>query len=70
MTTGEGMSAAKRFRQVLEAPFTRLGLAVIPFLPRRALLGLARFLGGADYTVGLGGEIHIAARNLGKGRNI
>lgn len=45
------MSAAKRFRQMLEAPFTRLGLAVIPLLPRRAVLGLARFLGGAAYAL-------------------
>ena len=29
------MSVAKKFRQALEAPFTRLGLAAIPLLPRR-----------------------------------
>ena len=41
------MSGAKRVRQALEAPFTRLGLAAIPRLPRRVVLGLAWFLGHA-----------------------
>ena len=38
-----------RLRQALEAPLTRLGLAVVPRLPRRAVLALARFLGTAAY---------------------
>ena len=49
MTDG-GMTPAKKIRQALEAPFTRLGLATIPRLPRRAVLGLARFLGRAAYV--------------------
>lgn len=38
-----------RMRQALEAPLTRLGLAVVPRLPRRAVLGLARLLGAGGY---------------------
>ena len=38
-----------RLRQSLEAPLTRLGLAVVPRLPRCAVLGLARLLGNAAY---------------------
>ncbi len=41
---------AKKIRQALEAPLTRAGLAVVPRLPRRAVLGLARFLGSAAYA--------------------
>ena len=37
----------KKIRKALEAPFTRLGLAVIPRLPRGAVLGLARAMGNA-----------------------
>ncbi len=44
------MSLAKKIRRSLEVPFTRLGLAVVPRLPRRAVLGLARLLGGAAYV--------------------
>ncbi len=40
----------KRFRKSLEAPFMRLGLALVPRLPRRAILGLARLLGAAGYV--------------------
>jgi len=40
-----------RLRQSLEAPLTRLGLTVVPRLPRRAVLGLARLLGNAAYVV-------------------
>ena len=39
----------KRWRQALEAPLTRLGLAVVPRLPRRGVLALARFMGSAAY---------------------
>jgi Kdo2-lipid IVA lauroyltransferase/acyltransferase len=42
-------SISKRIRQALEAPLTRLGLAVVPRLPRRAVVGLARLLGAAAY---------------------
>ncbi len=38
-----------RLRQALEAPAMRLGLAVVPRLPRRAVLGLARALGDGAY---------------------
>lgn len=41
---------AKRMRQALEAPFMRLGLAVVPRLPRRAVLALARLAGAAAYV--------------------
>ena len=41
--------AAKRMRRALEAPLMRLGLAVAPRLPRRAVLALARALGAAAY---------------------
>jgi len=37
----------KKIRKVLEAPFTRLALALIPRLPRGAVLGLARTMGNA-----------------------
>ncbi len=40
----------KRFRKSLEAPFMRLGLAVVPRLPRRAILGLARLLGAVGFA--------------------
>ncbi|NCA82985.1 MAG: hypothetical protein EOM72_09615 [Opitutae bacterium] len=43
------MSSAKKFRQALEAPLARLGLAVVPRLPRRAVLGLARAMGSGSY---------------------
>jgi len=39
----------KKIRKSLEAPFTRLGLTLIPRLPRRAILGLARAMGNAGY---------------------
>jgi Kdo2-lipid IVA lauroyltransferase/acyltransferase len=39
----------KIIRKSLEAPFTRLALAVIPRLPRGAVLGLARAMGNAGY---------------------
>lgn len=45
------MSIAKKFRQALEAPFARLGLAAIPLLPRRVVMGLSRFLGYAVYAL-------------------
>ena len=38
-----------RLRQSLEAPLMRLGLAVVPRLPRRAVLALARLLGDGAY---------------------
>jgi Kdo2-lipid IVA lauroyltransferase/acyltransferase len=41
---------AKRCRQALEAPLTRAGLAVVPRLPRGAVLALARALGSATYA--------------------
>jgi Kdo2-lipid IVA lauroyltransferase/acyltransferase len=42
---------AGRIRLALEAPLMRLGLAVVPRLPRRAVLVLARLLGTAAYAV-------------------
>lgn len=45
------MNLAKKIRKALEAPFTRLGLAVVPRLPRRAVLGLARVMGCAGYAL-------------------
>ena len=39
----------KKGRMALEAPFTRVALAVIPRLPRWAVLGLARAMGNAGY---------------------
>lgn len=41
---------AKRLRRALEAPLTRLGLAVIPRLPRRVVLALARAAGRGAYV--------------------
>ena len=41
---------AKRIRKALEAPATRLGLALVSRLPRRAVLALARGLGTAAYV--------------------
>ena len=38
-----------RLRQALEAPAMRLGLALVPRLPRGAVLALARGLGTAAY---------------------
>ncbi|MGD9612562.1 MAG: lysophospholipid acyltransferase family protein [Kiritimatiellia bacterium] len=38
-----------RLRQALETPLMRLGLAVVPRLPRAAVLALARGLGAAAY---------------------
>ena len=38
-----------RWRQALEAPLMRLGLAAVPRLPRGALLALARALGEGAY---------------------
>lgn len=43
-------SVAKRFRRALEAPLMRLGMAVVPRLPRRVVLGLARLFGAAAYA--------------------
>ncbi len=40
----------KRIRQALEAPLMRLGLAVVPRLPRWAVRVLARGLGTAAYV--------------------
>ncbi len=44
-------SRAKQLRQALEAPAMRLGLAVVPRLPRRAVQALARVLGAAAYVL-------------------
>ena len=41
----------RRLRQALEAPLMRLGLAVVPRLPRGAVRALARGLGTAAYAV-------------------
>ena len=41
---------AKRIRRALEAPLTRLGLAVVPRLPRGFVLALARALGWGAYV--------------------
>ena len=43
------MGLRRNIRLALEPPFTRLGLAVLPRLPRRAILALARFMGCAGY---------------------
>jgi Kdo2-lipid IVA lauroyltransferase/acyltransferase len=43
------MPVARKIRVSLEAPVARLGLAVVPRLPRRAVLGLARALGSGAY---------------------
>ena len=43
------MRTGRIIRQALEPPFTRLGLAVLPRLPRRAILALARGMGCAGY---------------------
>lgn len=43
------MGIAKKIRLALEAPCLRLALAVVPRLPRRAVLGLSRALGDAGY---------------------
>lgn len=40
----------KRLRRALEPALMRLGLAVVPRLPRRAVLGLARVLGTAAFA--------------------
>lgn len=45
------MSIAKNIRKALEAPFTRLGLAVVPRLPRKAVLKLAHAMGSVGYWV-------------------
>jgi Kdo2-lipid IVA lauroyltransferase/acyltransferase len=42
---------AGRVRLALEAPLVRIGLAVVPRLPRRAVLGLARLFGTVAYGV-------------------
>lgn len=44
------MPIAKNMRRALEAPLVRLGLAVVPRLSRRAVLGWARLLGSAAYA--------------------
>jgi Kdo2-lipid IVA lauroyltransferase/acyltransferase len=46
---GKRKKVVKIIRKALETPFTRLGLAVVPRLPRWALLGLARAVGSAVY---------------------
>lgn len=43
-------SFAKRLRRALEAPLVRLGNALVPRLPRRAVLALARLAGNASYA--------------------
>ena len=45
------MSVAKHIRQKLEILFTHVGLAVVPRLPRGAVLALARALGSAGYAL-------------------
>lgn len=45
------MTGWKEYRQKLEFPLTRLGMALIPRLPRRLIVGLARLLGRAAYLV-------------------
>ena len=45
------MSYAKNLRKALEAPFTKLGLAVIPQFPRCVVLALSRFLGHAVFLL-------------------
>jgi KDO2-lipid IV(A) lauroyltransferase len=45
------ISAAKRFRKAGEVQLTRLALVLIPRLPRRALLGISRFLGRSAYRL-------------------
>lgn len=42
-------SIGKTIRQALEAPLTRLGLAVVPRLPRPVIRRLARWLGSGAY---------------------
>ena len=42
---------ARRIRQALEAPALRLGLAVVPRLPRGAVLALAWLFGNAAYAL-------------------
>ena len=44
------MTFAKALRRVLEAPLTKLGLAVVPRFSRRGVLALSRFLGNAAYV--------------------
>ena len=43
------MTFAKQIRQALEAPLTKLGLAVIPRFPRCVVLALSRFLGNMAF---------------------
>lgn len=50
MRPGRKPSIAKRIRVALEAPCTRLGLAVVPRLPRGAVRALARAIGSAAYV--------------------
>ena len=45
------MNAATRIRLSAELSLARLGLVLIPALPRRAVLGLARVLGACGYAV-------------------
>ena len=52
-----------RLRQALEAPLTRLGLAVVPRLPRWAVLALAWWLGLAAYLVS-GRDRRLGRENL------
>ncbi len=44
------MMFAKQMRKALEAPLTKLGLAVIPLFPRCVVLVLSRFLGNAAFV--------------------
>ncbi len=48
-TMARRKSSWLRLRQALEAPLMRLGLALVPRLPRRAVLALARMLGNGAY---------------------
>ena len=48
-TMARKTSTGKRLRQALEAPLMRLGLALVPRLPRGAVLALARMLGNGAY---------------------
>ncbi len=43
------MTFAKSLRRAMEAPLTKLGLAVVPHFPRRGVLAFSRFLGNAAY---------------------
>ena len=49
LTMESGMTFAKPLRRALEAPITKLGLALVPRFSRRGVLALSRFLGNAAY---------------------